>query len=153
MDPDSASPAPPEHNGSLPSPNIHWACSIPLYHPRLFPTHRDVDFLLAERPPRHAVPANYLGANSLPLGTSWMMCARSQGILISMLAPRRVHKIRLDTAPRSFLSSFYHSCLPSWSNSSKLVCSQSDTMARFPSQQQSRPVHATTFMNQPAPSP
>ncbi|CAL5874802.1 uncharacterized protein PFLUO_LOCUS9104 [Penicillium psychrofluorescens] len=26
-------------------------------------------------------------------------------------------------------------------------------MARFPSQQQSRPVHATTFMNQPAPSP
>ncbi|KAJ5590231.1 NADP-dependent malic enzyme [Penicillium hetheringtonii] len=70
---------------------------------------------------------------------SWMMCTR---VFQRTPSVRRALKT-MPRSPRLCLSSFYHS-FPS--ATSKLARSQSDTMARF-SPQQSRPVHATSFMN------
>lgn len=69
-----------------------------------------------------------------------MMCAQMTQGKASLFA--RVHKIT-RSSPHLQLSSFYHSPPTS---TTKLLRSSSDTMARF-SPQQSRPVHATPFMN------
>lgn len=89
--------------------------------------------------PRHAVKAP---ASSFltSIGMSWMMCAQMTQGKASLFA--RVHKIT-RSSPHLQHSSFYHSPPTS---TTKLLRSSSDTMARF-SPQQSRPVHATPFMN------
>ncbi|KAJ5933519.1 NADP-dependent malic enzyme [Penicillium verhagenii] len=74
---------------------------------------------------------------------SWMMCAQMTQGKASLFA--RVHKIT-RSSPHLQFSSFYHSTPTS---TTKLLRSSSDTMARF-SPQQSRPVHATPFMNHSA---
>lgn len=139
-DPDSTGQS--KHNGSLPSPKYPHLnlldLPIPLDHPRLFPTPPNHVFAFTESPcPRHAVmaPVNSLFTS---IGMSGMMCARMTQGKASLLA--RTHK---TTRSSPHLSSFYHS---SSSATSKLFRSPSDTMARF-SPQQSRPVHATPFMN------